>query len=177
MSVNPFFTSSVVAACVRGPSPEQDQRQLELLEERRGAWRWADDLSSGGAEVLFLSLPGLVVLVNSGYRPAEVSFAAVVGLVVVSVGVTARSRWTRADPPWPDWRVATFLFRIGYYSVTMLLLGFVGGFVTATIGTLPAVGVVTTLGAGAVVALPYLLVATRTGVARLRRWHAWLFGP
>ncbi|WP_255198029.1 hypothetical protein [Halorarius litoreus] len=145
---------------MHGPSPNHDERELRPRDEPTGLWQRVDDLSSGGAEVLFLSLPGLVVLVNSGYRPADVSFAALVSLLVVTVGVTARSRWVDADPPWPNWRVSTVVFRVLYYSLTMLLLGVVGGFVAGAIGGLVGLAVVVVLLAGlgtvAVAALPRL---------------------
>jgi hypothetical protein len=145
---------------VQGPSSNHDERERRAREEPPGFWKRADDLSSGGAEVLFLSLPGLVALVNSGYRPADVSFAALVSLVVVTVGVTVRSRWVEVDPPWPAWRLTTLLFRVIYYSLTMTVLGFLGGFVAGVVGGVVGLGVavllLAVLGAAAVEALPRL---------------------
>lgn len=163
---------------MRGTTPEQEQRKLRPVERLRGPWKYADDLSTGGAEVVFLSLPGTVALVNSGFGSASIVFSLFASIAVLSIGVAAGGcGWVTFEPPWPKWRLSTFLLRIAYYSLAMVVLGVSGAVAGMLAGPWVALGVIVALGAGFVALLPRSFVAVSETVRRVRAWHRWLFPP
>jgi hypothetical protein len=158
---------------------DQTERRRSDGEGLDGFWRLADDVGTGWAEVLFLSLPGVVVLLNLvPYRRGPMAFAALTGLVVAGVAAgVAGGGWVRMDPPWPEWRVRTALYRLVHYSLGLFALGLSGAVVLVEVGTLGSAVVTAAGGVVLVASLPRLFGLAGRGLRRLRDRHRYLFGP
>lgn len=164
---------------MRGTDPETERRQIRPQERLEGFWKFADDLGTGGAEVLFLSLPGVVLLLNAvPYRRGPMSFAALTAIAAAGAGAgILGGGWVTVDPPWPEWRVTTALYRLVHYSLGLFALGLGGAAVLVEVGLVASAVAVSLGGVLLVAALPRLLGLTGRAVAYLREWHRYLFGP
>jgi hypothetical protein len=164
---------------MRGTDTETERRKIRPQDRLDGFWKLADDLGTGGAEVLFLSLPGLVLLLNAvPYRRGPMAFAAITALVATGAGAgVLGGGWLTLDPPWPAWSVSTTLYRVVYYSVGMFVLGLGGAAVLVATGTLVAAVVVGLGGLLLAGVLPRLFALSGRTVRYVRAWHRYLFGP
>jgi hypothetical protein len=163
----------------RGTDPDTERRKTQPVERLSGFWKFADDYATGAAEVLFLGLPAMVWLTRTRYEPASTTFAALVGMSVLALGVAlGGGEWLAFNPPWPGWNVPAALFRFGHHNLSIAGLGIGGGYLDATLGSAVLTVVVVASVAATVVALFPRSYALTTHVwGRLRDAHRYLFGP